>query len=48
MTRDSHTHTHTHTHIYTHAHKSATGINEIAEQDASAAVYPALFVAGPC
>ena len=39
----THMHTHTLTHIYTHAHKRAAGINRIAEPDASAAVYPALF-----
>ena len=39
----THAHAHTLTHIYTHAHKRAAGINRIAEPDASAAVYPALF-----
>ena len=53
MTTDSETRTHTHTHtythtltltvIYTHVHKRAAGINDIAELDASAAVYSALF-----
>ena len=33
--------THTLTHKYTHAHKCAVGIYEIAEPDASAAMYPA-------
>ena len=33
-----------HTHTHKHAHKRAAGINEIAEPDASAAVYPALFL----
>ena len=37
-------HTHTLTHIYTHAHKRAAEINEKVEPDASAAVYPALFL----
>ena len=40
----THARTHAHAHIYTHAHKRAAGINEIAEPDASAAVYPALFL----
>ena len=43
-----HTHTriHAHTlmHMYAHAHKRAAGINENAEPDASAGVYPALFL----
>ena len=49
MTTDSetrtltHTYTHTLTLIYTHVHKRAAGINEIAESDASMAVYLALF-----
>ena len=49
MTRNSKTHTraraltHAHTHAHTHEHNRAAGINEIAEPDASAAVYPALF-----
>ena len=45
MTPDSKTqaHTHTLTRIYTHAHKRAAGNDEIAEPDASAAVYLALF-----
>ena len=49
MTRNSKTHTRarihtrTHTHARAHSHKCAAGIDEIAEPDASAAVYPALF-----
>ena len=39
----AHTHTDTHIHTHTHTHKRAAEINEIAELDASAAVYPALF-----
>ena len=43
----THTRTHTHTrtlkHVYTHAHKHAAGINAIAEPNASAAMYLALF-----
>ena len=41
----THTHAHAHTRARTHAqaHKHAAGIDEIAEPDASAAVYPALF-----
>ena len=39
----AHTHRQTHTHMHTHALKRAAGINRIAEPDASAAVYPALF-----
>ena len=42
-------HTRTHKRARTHAHmsthKCAAGIDEIAEPDASAAVYPALFLA---
>ena len=38
-----HTRTHTHARTHAHAHKRAAGINEIAEPDASAVVYPALF-----
>ena len=44
----THTHMHTHTHIHAHAylHSRAAGINEIAEPDASVAVYPALLKSG--
>ena len=39
------THTHALTHRYTHVHECAARINEKEELDASAAVYPALFLA---
>ena len=38
------TNTHACAHTQIHAHKRVAGINEIAEPDASAAVYPALLV----
>ena len=47
MTRNSKTHTHAriHTRTHTHArtHKCAAGIDEIAEPDTSAAMYPAFY-----
>ena len=39
----SNTHADAHIRTFTHAHKRAAGNDEIAEPDASAAVYPALF-----
>ena len=44
MHRRTLTHTHMHIHTHTHEHNRAAGIIEIAEPDASAAVYPALFL----